>query len=140
VGLGASRQKAGYLPFPYTDSIFAILGEELGFIGCALIVVLFLFLAFRGFRLARRTQDVYGALLATGITTWLVLQAMINIGASTGTIPYTGVPLPFISFGGSSLLVSMAAIGVLLNISRYIQEPETPAFPWRTITRTIKKS
>jgi cell division protein FtsW len=140
VGLGASRQKAGYLPFPYTDSIFAILGEELGFIGCALIVVLFLFLAFRGFRLARRTQDVYGALLATGITTWLVLQAMINIGASTGTIPYTGVPLPFISFGGSSLLVSMAAIGVLLNISRYIQEPETPALPWHTITRTIKKS
>jgi cell division protein FtsW len=65
---------------------------------------------------------------------------MINIGASTGTIPYTGVPLPFISFGGSSLLVSMAAIGVLLNISRYIQEPETPALPWGTITRTIKKS
>ena len=139
VGLGASRQKAGYLPFPYTDSIFAIIGEELGLVGCVLIVVLFLFLAFRGFRLARRTQDVYGALLATGITTWLVLQAMINIGASTGTIPYTGVPLPFISFGGSSLLVSMAAIGVLLNISRYIQEPETPAFPRRTITRTIKK-
>jgi cell division protein FtsW len=139
VGLGASRQKTGYLPFPYTDSIFAIIGEELGFIGCTIIIVLFLFLAFRGFRLARRTQDVYGALLATGITTWLVLQAMINIGASTGTIPYTGIPLPFISFGGSSLLVSMAAIGVLLNISRYIQEPETPALPRRTITKTLKK-
>jgi cell division protein FtsW (lipid II flippase) len=65
-------------------------------------------------------------LLATGITTWLVLQAMINIGANTGTIPYTGVPLPFISFGGSSLVVSLAAVGVLLNISRYIQEPEVP--------------
>jgi cell division protein FtsW len=139
VGLGASRQKAGYLPFPYTDSIFAILGEELGFIGCTVIVVLFLFLAFRGFRLARRTQDVYGALLATGITAWLVLQAMINIGATTGTIPYTGVPLPFISFGGSSLLVSMAAVGVLLNISRYIQEPEVPALSRRSITMTIKK-
>jgi len=126
LGLGASRQKTGYLPFPYTDSIFPILGEELGFVGSAVIVMLFLFLAFRGFRLARRTPDLYGALLATGITTWLVLQAMINIGANTGTIPYTGVPLPFISFGGSSLVVSLAAIGVLLNISRYIQEPETP--------------
>ena len=133
VGLGASRQKTGYLPFPYSDSIFAILGEELGFIGCALVIALFLFLAFRGFRLARRTQDIYGALLATGITTWLVLQALINIGASTGSIPYTGVPLPFISFGGSSLVISMGAIGVLLNISRYIQEPEVPALSRRTI-------
>ena len=128
LGLGASRQKTGYLPFPYTDSIFPVIGEELGFIGCALIVILFLFLAFRGFRLARRTPDLYGALLATGITTWLILQAMINIGANTGTIPYTGVPLPFISFGGSSLVVSLAAVGVLLNISRYLQEPEAPAF------------
>lgn len=131
LGLGASRQKTGYLPFPYTDSIFPIIGEELGIVGTAFIVILFLFLAFRGFRLARRTPDLYGALLATGITTWLVLQAMINIGANTGTIPYTGVPLPFISFGGSSLVVSLAAVGVLLNISRYIQEPETPALPLR---------
>jgi cell division protein FtsW len=131
LGLGASRQKTGYLPFPYTDSIFPILGEELGFVGSAVIVILFLFLAFRGFRLARRTPDLYGALLATGITTWLVLQAMINIGANTGTVPYTGVPLPFISFGGSSLVVSLAAVGVLLNISRYIQEPETPALSLR---------
>jgi cell division protein FtsW len=131
LGLGASRQKTGYLPFPYTDSIFPIIGEELGFVGSAAIVILFLLLAFRGFRLARRTPDLYGALLATGITTWLVLQAMINIGANTGTIPYTGVPLPFISFGGSSLVVSLAAVGVLLNISRYIQEPETPALSLR---------
>ena len=131
LGLGNSRQKTGYLPFPYTDSIFPIIGEELGFVGSAVIVILFLFLAFRGFRLARRTPDLYGALLATGITTWLVLQAIINIGANTGTIPYTGVPLPFISFGGSSLVVSLAAVGVLLNISRYIQEPETPALSLR---------
>ncbi len=131
LGLGNSRQKTGYLPFPYTDTIFPIIGEELGFIGCAVIVMLFLALAFRGFRLARRTPDLYGSLLATGITTWLVLQAMINIGANTGTIPYTGVPLPFISFGGSSLVVSLAAVGVLLNISRYIQEPETPALSFR---------
>ncbi len=140
LGLGASRQKTGYLPLPYTDSIFAILGEELGFIGCTVVVVLFLSLAFRGFRLARRAPDVYGALLATGITTWLVLQAMINIGASTGSIPYTGVPLPLISFGGSSLVVSMAAVGVLLNISRYIQEPETPLLSRRTITANFKKT
>lgn len=138
VGLGASRQKTGYLPFPYTDSIFAIIGEELGFIGCSLVIALFVFLAFRGFRLARRTQDVYGALLATGLTTWLVLQAMINIGASTGSIPYTGVPLPFISFGGSSLVISMAAVGVLLNISRYTQEPDKPALS-RTITMAFKR-
>jgi cell division protein FtsW len=140
VGLGASRQKTGYLPFPHIDSIFAIIGEELGFVGSATIVLLFLFLAFRGFRLARRTQDMYGALLATGITTWLVLQAIINIAATTGSIPYTGVPLPFISYGGTALVISLAAIGVLLNISRYIQEPETPALSRRAITKTITKT
>ncbi len=138
VGLGESRQKTGYLPLPQIDSIFAIVGEELGFIGCAVIVILFLFLAFRGFRLARRTQDMYGSLLATGITTWLVLQAMINIGSTTGSIPYTGVPLPFISYGGSSFIIAMAAVGVLLNISRYTQEPETSALK-HTVTMTIKK-
>lgn len=139
LGLGASRQKTGYLPFPFSDSIFPIIGEELGFVACALIVLLYLFLAFRGFRLARRTRDLYGALLATGITTWLVLQAMINIGANTGTIPYTGVPLPFISFGGSSLIVSLAAVGILLNISRYIQEPVKPALSRSAIALRKKR-
>lgn len=132
LGLGASRQKTGYLPLPYIDSIFAITGEELGYLGCAVIIALFLLLAFRGFRLARRTQDIYGALLATGITTWLVVQAMINIGATVGAIPYTGVPLPFISFGGTSLVISLAAIGVLLNISRYIREPDYPLLSRQT--------
>ena len=131
LGLGNSRQKTGYLPFPYTDSIFPIIGEEVGFVGCAVIVLLFLVLAFRGFRLARRSPDLYGALLATGITTWLILQAIINIGANTGTIPFTGVPLPFFSFGGSSLVVSMAAVGVLLNFSRYIEGPESRALGLR---------
>jgi cell division protein FtsW len=139
LGLGASRQKAGFLPFPHIDSIFAIIGEELGFFGGALILLLFLLLAFRGFRLARRTQDVYGALLATGITTWLVLQAMLNIGSTTATIPYTGVPLPFISYGGTSLVVSLAAVGVLLNISRYIREPEDPLFSRSSITKKLRK-
>jgi cell division protein FtsW len=139
LGLGASRQKTGYLPFPHIDSIFAIIGEELGFAGCAIIVLLFLLLAFRGFRLARRAQDVYGALLATGITTWLVLQAAVNIGSTTAAIPYTGVPLPFISYGSSSLVVSMAAIGVLLNISSYIREPDDPALSRYTITKTMRR-
>jgi cell division protein FtsW len=139
VGLGASRQKTGYLPLPYIDSIFAIIGEELGYIGCMVVVVLFMILAFRGFRLARRTQDVYGALLATGITTWIIVQAMINIGATTGTIPYTGVPLPFISYGGTSLVITLAGIGVLLNISRYIQKPENPALSRQTITKRLKR-
>ncbi|GCE18107.1 putative lipid II flippase FtsW [Dictyobacter kobayashii] len=139
VGLGASRQKTGYLPLPYIDSIFAIVGEEMGYIGCMVVIALFMVLAFRGFRLARRTQDVYGALLATGITTWIVVQAMINIGATTGTIPYTGVPLPFISFGGTSLVISLAGIGVLLNISRYIQAPEDPALSRQTITKRLKR-
>ena len=139
LGLGASREKTGYLPFPFSDSIFPIIGEELGFVVCAIIVLLYLLLAFRGFRLARRSRDLYGALLATGITTWLALQAMINIGANTGTIPYTGVPLPFISFGGSSLIVSLAAVGVLLNISRYIQQPESPALSRQTISLGKKR-
>ena len=127
------------MPLPHIDSIFAIIGEELGFIGCAVVIVLFLLLAFRGFRLARRTQDVYGALLATGITTWLVLQAIVNVGSTTAAIPYTGVPLPFISYGGSSLVVSMAAVGVLLNISRYIREPDDPAFLRYSITKNIRR-
>ncbi len=139
LGLGASRQKTGYLPLPYIDSIFAIIGEELGYIGCFIVVLLFIILAFRGFRLARRTQDVYGALLATGITTWLVVQAMINIGSTTGAIPYTGVPLPFISFGGTSLIISLAGVGVLLNISCYIREPDNPTLSRETITKKFKR-
>jgi cell division protein FtsW len=138
LGIGASRQKTGFLPFPHIDSIFAIIGEEMGFFGAALVLLLFLLLAFRGFRLARRTQDVYGALLATGITTWLVLQAMLNIGSTTASIPYTGVPLPFISYGGTSLVVSLAAVGVLLNISRYIREPENPLFSRSSITKKLR--
>src|SRR5260370_31679551 len=88
LGLGASRQKTGYLPFPYTDSIFPIIGEELGFIGCTILVILFLFLAFRGFRLARRIPNLYGTLLATGIPTCLVLHALTNLRPNTGALPY----------------------------------------------------
>lgn len=123
-GLGDSVQKAGYLPNPFTDSIFAITGEELGLIGCGLIIGLFVLLAFRGLRIGRRSPDAYGALLACGITCWLVTQAAINIGSVVDAIPFTGVPLPFVSFGGSSLVTSMAAVGVLLNISRHAHAPQ----------------
>ncbi|HEY7782884.1 MAG TPA: putative peptidoglycan glycosyltransferase FtsW, partial [Ktedonobacterales bacterium] len=112
-GLGAGVLQAGYLPNPFTDSIFAVLGEELGLFGCALVLGLFAVLAFRGFRTGRRAPDVYGALLACGITCWLVLQAVVNVGAVVDAIPFTGVPLPFVSYGGSSLVVSLAAVGLL---------------------------
>jgi cell division protein FtsW len=122
-GLGDSVQKAGYLPNPFTDSIFAVLGEELGLLGCALVLTLFALLAFRGLRIGRRAPDAFGALLACGITCWLVAQAAINIGSVVDAIPFTGVPLPFVSFGGSSLVTALAAVGVLLSISRHATSP-----------------
>jgi cell division protein FtsW len=118
LGLGASRQKFYYLPNAHTDAIFAVVGEELGLLGTLGVLFLFGFLAFRGFRIARRAPDSYGALLATGITCGLVIQALINISVITATIPFTGIPLPFVSYGGSSLVVSLLAIGIMLNVSR----------------------
>jgi len=119
MGLGNSRQKLDYLPEQNTDFIFAILGEELGFLGASLVVVLFFILAWRGYRIALTCPDPFGCLLAVGITTMIVLQAFMNMGVVSGLIPITGISLPFISYGGSSLLISMMGIGVLLNISRY---------------------
>jgi len=118
LGLGASRQKYYYLPNAHTDAIFAVIGEELGLLGTLAVVGLFGMLALRGFRIALRAPDLYGTLLATGITCGLVVQAFINVGVITALIPFTGIPLPFVSYGGSSLMVSLLAIGVLLNISR----------------------
>lgn len=118
VGLGRSRQKALYLPEPETDFIFSVIGEELGLIGCVFIIVLFIILIWRGIRTAINSKDTYGNLLAVGITSVIAVQAIINIAVVTGSMPVTGVPLPFISAGGSSLLFNMMAIGVLLNISR----------------------
>lgn len=117
-GLGKSRQKCYYIPEPHTDFIFAVIGEELGLIGCALIVILFLTLIWRGVRTAIRAKDTYGTLLAIGITSVIAIQAIINIAVVTGSMPVTGVPLPFISYGGSSLLFNLMAMGILLNISR----------------------
>ncbi len=118
VGLGHGRQKFNYLPEPVGDSIFAILGEELGLIGCGVLILLFIILAWRGFIIAKKAPDLFGKLLATGITTWFVFQAFINIAAISALIPLTGVPIPFVSYGGSALIFSMAAMGVMLNISK----------------------
>jgi cell division protein FtsW len=118
VGLGAGRAKWLFLPNAHTDFIFAIIGEELGLVGCALVLFLFGALAVLGVRTALRAPDRFGQLVAAGITGWIVGQAIINVGAVTGALPVTGVPLPFVSFGGSALLFTMCASGVLLNIAR----------------------
>jgi len=118
VGLGHGRQKFNYLPEPVGDSIFAILGEELGLIGCVFLVTLFIILAWRGFLIAKEAPDAFGRLLAAGITSWFIFQAFINIAAISALIPLTGVPLPFVSYGGSALIFSMGAMGILLNISK----------------------
>ena len=118
VGLGASRAKWGFLPNAHTDFIFAIIGEELGLLGTLLVIALFVAFAVLGVRIAARAPDRFGTLVAAGVTTWVVGQALINIGAVIGVLPVTGVPLPFISFGGSSLVITMAAAGMLLNIAR----------------------
>jgi len=117
-GLGASYQKFGYLPAPHTDSVFAVLGEELGLAGCLVVVALFAMLAQRGFKIAHGARDPFGAVLAAGLTCWLIFQALINVAVMTGTIPFTGIPLPFLSMGGSAMVSSLAAVGLLLSISR----------------------
>jgi len=119
VGLGRSRQKFFWLPEQHTDFIFAILGEELGFIGVMLLLTLFFIFAWRGFRIALKAPDTFSSLLATGLTTMILFQALLNMGVVSGSLPVTGVPLPFLSYGGSSLLLNMISVGLLLNISRY---------------------
>ncbi len=118
VGLGASKAKWGFLPYAHTDFIFAIISEELGLVGAMAVVGLFVALGFLGVRTGLHTADRFGQMLAIGITTWLCVQAFVNIGAVIGVLPITGVPLPFISFGGSSLLATMAGAGILLNVAR----------------------
>jgi cell division protein FtsW len=120
VGLGRSREKFLYLPEPHTDFIFAVLAEELGFIGTVAVVMLFFLLAWRGFRTAITAPDTFGSLLAAGLTTMIIMQALMNIAVVTASMPVTGIPLPFISFGGSALVFTLAGVGVLLNITRYV--------------------
>lgn len=118
LGLGHSRQKFNYLPEPAGDSIFAITAEELGFLFAVVFIALWGFVIYRGLRIARAAPDRFGQMLATGLIIWLGLQAFINIGALSGLLPLTGIPLPFLSHGGSAMISNLAAVGILLNISR----------------------
>jgi cell division protein FtsW len=118
VGLGQSRARWSWLPNAHTDFIFAIIGEETGFAGAAMVITLFALLAGVGVSIAFRAPDGFGRLLAVGIVAWLSIQALVNIGGVVAVLPITGVPLPFISNGGNAMLVNLFAIGVLLNISR----------------------
>lgn len=119
VGIGESRQKYNYLPEPLGDSIYAIVGEELGLIGASFLLVLFIMFALRGLKIARNAPDKFSSLVATGIVAWILFQAMINIMAIIGLIPLTGITLPFISYGSTSMIFVMIGVGILLNISKY---------------------
>jgi cell division protein FtsW len=117
-GYGNSRQKYNFLPEVMGDSVFAVTVEELGFLRSTLIVLFFLYFAFRGLRIAQSAPDTFGKMLATGIVAWVIIQALINMGAIIGLLPLTGIPLPFISYGSTALVVTLAAMGILLNISK----------------------
>jgi len=119
VGLGASRQKYGFIPEVTTDSIFAVVGNEVGFIGSMIVLLTFLFIVYRGFKIARFAPDKFGGLLAIGVASWIGLQTFFNLAGMSSLLPLTGVPLPFISYGGSSLVTTIVASAILLNISRY---------------------
>ncbi len=119
LGFGESLQKYRYLPEPMSDSIFAIVAEELGFIGAVVLIGFFVFFFWRGLVIARRAPDVFGKLLGAGIAVGIVSQAFINMAALTGLLPLTGIPLPLVSYGGTSLMVTLASIGILLNISKH---------------------
>jgi len=118
-GLGKGLQKVSLLPEPMKDSIFAVWSEEMGFLGAIVLIAAFLLLGLRGLRIARKTNDRFGAYLATGITFWIISQTFINMGAMLGLIPLTGIPLPLVSYGGSSMVITLAGLGILLNISKY---------------------
>jgi len=142
LGWGESRQKFFYVPGSHTDGVFAILGEELGFIGAVAVIALFAFLVYRGIRTALNAQDHFGAYLAVGILSWIAYQTLINIGGITRSIPMTGIPLPFFSYGGSALVATLAGVGILLNVSRYSRDqrdlgraPPRPRFRFRRVTR-----
>lgn len=118
VGIGNSLQKYAYLPEATTDSIFAIMAEEIGFVGVTVYMAVVLFVIYRGFHISMNSKDMFGKLLAGGITSMLAIQTIVNLGAQTALLPLTGVPLPFISYGGSALIINLISIGILLNISR----------------------
>jgi len=120
-GFGQSRQKFLYLPEPVGDSIFAIMAEEMGFIVCVVVIFAFLYLMLRGLKIAKNSPDNFGKLLVVGIISWFIIQALVNIGGMMSLLPMTGVPLPLISYGGSSLLTCMAGLGIIVNVSMQTQ-------------------
>lgn len=128
-GLGQARQKFQWLPQAHTDAILAIIGEELGLVGTLLVLGGFTLIAYRGYTIALRSEDPFAALMATGITTWLVVQGLINMAVTTSLIPFTGLTLPFLSYGSTSLITCMVSVGILLNLSRHTvaRTPEEPA-------------
>jgi cell division protein FtsW len=143
LGFGRSRQKFNYLPEAATDSIFAVISEELGLIRASMIIVIILLFVLRGFKIAKEAPDVFSRLVAAGITTWVAAQSFINILAILGLMPLTGVPLPFISYGGTSLVMLLAACGILLNISKHAETGGSNAnnsigrWNWRTYLPSI---
>ena len=136
VGIGNSLQKYAYLPESTTDSIFAIIAEEIGFVGAVVLLLIMLFIVYRGIYIAIRAKDNFGRLLAGGITSFIAIQTIVNLGAQTALLPLTGVPLPFISYGGSALIVNLVSVGILLNISRQSHSQGDPGF---TLSRLKKK-
>lgn len=121
-GFGLSRQKFQYLPEVIGDSIYAVIAEELGFIFSALLVLGFFYLLYRGYKIAEKAPDDFGKYLTVGVISWIAIQAFFNIGAMVGVLPLTGVPLPFISQGGSALAIAMAACGIVINVSRQTKD------------------
>ncbi|MEI7554186.1 FtsW/RodA/SpoVE family cell cycle protein [Candidatus Chlorohelix sp.] len=137
VGLGAGRSKFYWLPTQFTDSIFVVLGEELGLVGAGTVVILFVALAWRGYSIAVHAPDGFGRLVALGITSYIVFQAFLNIAVVSNLVPFTGIPLPFISYGGSSLAISMTAIGLLLNVSK--QQVDNPHILEMALQRELER-
>jgi cell division protein FtsW len=127
LGLAAGREKWGLLPNVHTDFIFSAIGEQVGMVGALLVLGLFGALAWCGLRAADRAPDRFGSLLAVAATCWITSQAVINIGAVIGLLPVTGIPLPFISFGGSSLVITMMAAGILINVAAHEKKPSSGA-------------
>lgn len=139
VGFGESKQKLYFLPYPYADSIFAVIGEELGLVGCATILVLFVFFLWRGLRAAMNAPDRFGLLLGVGLTVNIFAQALFNMGVALSLLPNKGIPLPFISAGGSSLLPTLMSVGLLLSISQYAGAPDTREDEARKWTKQPKE-
>lgn len=122
LGIGRSKQKYQYLPEAMTDSIFAIIGEEIGFLGNSFLIFLFLIIIYKGFKIAQNAPDLFGRLTASGITSWIAIQVFINLASMTSLIPLTGIPLPFLSYGGTNLIITLFSVGILLNISKQLIE------------------